>query len=251
MKCKAGFGKTDLLVVLGCIVFLMANLGPVGSAGRRRAKEAVCLSNLLKWAVVWKSYTDDHGGYFPRRGRDWPDSMIAWPDTTRFYYKNPRLLFCPEATKTIDQGGVNPFMAWYHYIGEYERYYEGSYCVNLWVSNETGDHKGVVDGFWRTAGIKGAANVPLLLDGQWTDADPLHSDEPPEHEDDFWEPNINEMQRPCVNRHVGAVNAVFLDFAVRKIGLKQLWELPWHKNWNPDDYPPPLWPEWMQNFKNY
>jgi prepilin-type processing-associated H-X9-DG protein len=93
--------------------------------------------------------------------------------------------------------------------------------------------------------------VPLLTDGQWTDADPLHDDEPPVFEDDIWTPNTNEIRRPCVNRHRGMVNGLFLDFSVRKIGLKQLWELQWHKNWNPDNLPPPLWPLWMENFKDY
>jgi hypothetical protein len=71
---------------------MLAVLGAAGSAGRRRAKEAVCLSHLLKWGAVWNSYLNDHSGYFPRRGYDWPDSMITWPETTRLYYENPGLL---------------------------------------------------------------------------------------------------------------------------------------------------------------
>jgi hypothetical protein len=35
---------------------------------------------------------------------------------------------------------------------------------------------GVTDAFWRTPGTRVAANVPLLLDGQWVDAEPLPDD---------------------------------------------------------------------------
>ena len=252
MKTPGKLTKKDAAVLLCCVVFALASLGAVGSTGRRRAKEALCVSHLLKWGSVWNSYLNDHDGYFaPRSGNDFPDSMIEWPRTAEAYYRNRNMLLCPEATRMYWEGVPAPFMAWDRYIGEYEMYYEGSYCVNLWVSNETREHKGVPDGFWRTPLAVGASHVPLLTDGQWTDADPLHSDEPAEFEDDIWSPNWSEIRRPCVNRHRGMVNGLFLDFSVRKIGLKQLWELPWHKNWNPDNLPPPLWPEWMQNFKDY
>jgi hypothetical protein len=76
--------------------------------------------------------------------------------------------------------------------------------------------------------------VPPWYDGYWVQAT-----------------SNNEMQYVCLNRHNGAVNGVFMDFGARKIGLKELWELPWHRNWNPNNYPPPVWPGWMENFKDY
>jgi hypothetical protein len=56
------------------------------------------------------------------------------------------------------------------------------------------------------------------------------------------------MQYFCLNRHEGKTGVLFMDLSVRKIGLKDLWELHWHKNWNPNDDPPPDWPEWMNRF---
>jgi len=236
MKCKGRFTKKDVIVILGCAVFALANLGAIGSSGRRRAKEFVCLSNLLRWGAVFRAFINDNGGYFADRSE-----MIDWPETLRSYYRNPKMLLCPEATKTYDEGGRNPFMAWwYEDTGD-----AASYCLHLWVSNEPSAY------FWSTAYVRGADKVPILADGQWKDADPLHIDEPPEHEDDFWTPGRDEIRRFCVNRHNGGVNGVCLDFSVRKIGLKELWELHWHRNWNPDNYPPPLWPPWMENFKDY
>lgn len=56
------------------------------------------------------------------------------------------------------------------------------------------------------------------------------------------------MQYFCINHHDGKVNGLFMDLSVRRIGLKELWDLDWHKNWNPDNDPPPAWPDWIQNF---
>jgi len=66
------------------------------------------------------------------------------------------------------------------------------------------------------------------------------------------------MKRLCLNRHNGYVNGVFLDFSVRRIGLKELWTFKWHRNFDTsgiwtkavgagaDD-----WPEWMRKFRDY
>ncbi len=258
MKSRANFTKEDLFVVLGCFVFLLANLGAIGSSGRRRAKEAVCLCNLKQWGVIWKSYTDDHGGFFPDRGSSgsvgWPDSgeppsgMNGWQYVSEPYYKNHKILLCPEAVKPWDYGGKPPFCSWTDQSGEYT----GSYCVNLWVSNETSGN------YWRTPYTKRASYAPLLLDGNWKDCQAYHFDAPPNYGDYWWEPNQNEMKRVCVNRHNAAVNGVFLDLSVRKIGLKELWEIWWQKDWNPNNVPPPdfctptpTYNGWMCNMKDF
>jgi prepilin-type processing-associated H-X9-DG protein len=40
------------------------------------------------------------------------------------------------------------------------------------------------------------------------------------------------MNRFFLNRHDGAINAIFLDFNVEKIPLKEMFELNWHKGYN-------------------
>jgi prepilin-type processing-associated H-X9-DG protein len=66
------------------------------------------------------------------------------------------------------------------------------------------------------------------------------------------------MERNCVNRHDGFVNVLFCDWSVRKVGLKELWTLKWHKScdvhgkWTrvggvqAED-----WPKWMRTMKDY
>jgi len=61
-----------------------------------------------------------------------------------------------------------------------------------------------------------------------------------------------------INRHEGHVNGLFLDWSVRKIGLKELWTLKWHADFNTagrwtkaGGVNPEAWPQWMRKFKDY
>jgi hypothetical protein len=54
------------------------------------------------------------------------------------------------------------------------------------------------------------------------------------------------------------MNGVFLDFSVRKLGLKELWILKWHRNYNTTNLWTKAggvrtsdWPQWMRSFKDY
>jgi hypothetical protein len=240
MNSKVTFANKDVLAVLGCLLFLLANLGAVGVTGRRRAKEAVCVSNLKRWGILWKCWADDNGGFFMDRDGAvwWLKTMIEYSAASR----NPKLWLCPEASRTgpkppclRPEGAVNPFMAWDDAIDldedpttgipevpGRELYVKGSYSINLYIAKQYRDE------YWCTPYIRGAGEVPMMLDGQWKDMEPFPTDSPLPTEWDIWTPGpTNEMRRACVNRHSG-VNAVF---------------------W-PEDFPLPLWPEWMQNFKD-
>jgi hypothetical protein len=106
---------------------------------------------------------------------------------------------------------------------------------------------------WRTANVAGADNIPLFTDSQWIDGWPEHTDEPPAYDGMPWwgETGLEEdMVRYCINRHNGFVNSAFLDFSARKVGLKELWKIKWHRTFDVN-HPPPAWPEWMQDFQDY
>ncbi|KPL23365.1 MAG: hypothetical protein AMJ75_06270 [Phycisphaerae bacterium SM1_79] len=66
------------------------------------------------------------------------------------------------------------------------------------------------------------------------------------------------MKRVCINRHNGYINGLFMDWTVRKIGLKELWTLNWHRGYDTSGpwtkaglVQPSDWPEWMRRFKDY
>ncbi len=65
------------------------------------------------------------------------------------------------------------------------------------------------------------------------------------------------MQKVCIDRHNAAINMLFMDFSVRKVGLKELWTLPWHREWSQylQQYGlPTVWNDpdhWMYNMKDF
>ncbi|MHC4620894.1 MAG: H-X9-DG-CTERM domain-containing protein [Planctomycetota bacterium] len=238
MKHRIDFSKKDVMICFCCGLFLVANLGAVGSTGRRRAKEAVCVSNLKRWGTVFQKYAENHDGYFMRRtgAKDWIQTLYP------YYSQRAKLLLCPEATTTYAEGGVNPHMAWPASLDVGQL--KGSYGINLWISNQSATGR-----YWRTPYRANAAHGLVFVDAQYKDMQPYPQDIPPIYETDLWTPGpYNEMRRACVGRHNGAVNAVFLDGSVRKLGLKYLWRQQWYRGWDMD-YPLPVWPEWMSNFK--
>ncbi|MHC4541713.1 MAG: hypothetical protein ACYS74_18355, partial [Planctomycetota bacterium] len=87
-----------------------------------------------------------------------------------------------------------------------------------------------------------------------------HTDQPPEYDGNVVVAyNQNEMKRFCLNRHQnGTINGVFVDWSVRAIGLKELWKLKWHREFDTNGpwtiagrVQPSDWPEWMRKFKDY
>jgi prepilin-type processing-associated H-X9-DG protein len=61
------------------------------------------------------------------------------------------------------------------------------------------------------------------------------------------------MKRFCLNRHNEAINVAMLDWSVRHVRLKRLWQMKWNREYDelgpwtraggvmPED-----WPEWMR-----
>jgi len=243
MKSKAALTKKDVVIVLACVFFLLVNLGAIGAGGRRRAKEALCLSNLKQWGTIVYLYTQDNSWILP------PSSQ-SWLGVTEPYIQDDKVWMCPAATKTMSEGAKQPFAAMMR------GGYRGSYGTHDFVTSKVYAHDpGRNAKIWMTSQVREASRVPVIADCKHMFlATPFHSDEPPAYpEDVICGEGVakGEMKRYSVNRHNGAINGAFLDFSARKIGLKELWEVDWHRNWNPDNDPPPVWPAWMQNFKDF
>ena len=129
----------------------------------------------------------------------------------------------------------------------------GSYGNNSYICDPPEDVT-VIQGHptsnnWRTATVSGASKIPLILDEAWIDGWPHFTDPPPEYEGERWT-DTQHMIRYVINRHDGAINAAFLDNRVRRVSLKGLWKLKWHRTFDVS-FPPPVWPEWMENFRDF
>ena len=239
---RRAFTLIELLVVIAIMVLLLAILMPSLQRARKQAKATICLHNLSQWGAIWLMYTDDWNGYFhPGWGGNdpgLPNLTGHWPTAIRLYYTDPKIQLCPEAPGP-GKGAWGPSA-----FGEYV-----SYGLNGWVCNPMPDVKSIFGPTrwnWRTPHVKGANRAPLFLDAKFKHNWPDHREEPPEYEG-VW---AGHMGNFCINRHNGAINGVFLDFTVRKIGLKELWKLKWHREFDTNAGPTEgEWPDWMKNSK--
>ena len=245
---KKAITKTDLVVVLLCCVVIFALSGAAGRAGRMRAQKMLCLSNLRQWRGIIHRYLEDNHGELPKA----VGGSENWLGVTTPYVKDENIRLCPSAVKTFAEGAREPFVA-----NDTQRVgYKGSYGFHDWFTNKI--HEGHDEWnalLWRHMEQKDADRIPILVGAQRLYLiSPLYSDEPPAYESDVvFGGGIakGEFKNYVVNRHNGSVNGLFMDFSARSIGLKELWDLEWHRNWNPNNDPLPEWPEWMSDFKDY
>jgi len=258
--------KPDPVVLAFCALVLISCLGAVGKQGRKRAKEMVCLANLQQWGSMFQSYTNDHDGKF-NPGWDVGETEL-WMNALRPYYKDQwHLLLCPTATQLAGPStGWGTFTAWSRNVdlpsgGEYR--YVSSYGINSWTNCMT-QSRGTRPERWfwgTTQDVQQSERVPVFADATWHDAWPQPTDVPPgfSPEEGGYVGGIgHEMDHFCIDRHNDGVNFLFMDFSARKVGLKELWALKWHRS---SDMTGPWtkaggvtaadWPDWMRNFKDY
>jgi len=180
-------------------------------------------------------YTDDNDGKFP---------VGAWAPPE--YYKDEKIWLCPAAVKPFENGGRNPFCSFNWGLGP------RSYHPNAWTNSEACYGTQRDELMWKSPYVKTANRIPMFLDGSRGNV-VWHKDDPPAFDGELYTlgTNVSEMKGLCLNRHNEVTNGAFCDFSVRRIGLKELWELPWHRQWNKNNDPPPQWPRWMQHMKDY
>jgi prepilin-type N-terminal cleavage/methylation domain-containing protein len=262
-----GFTLIELLVVIAIIALLMAIIMPALNRVREQAKTVICQSNLHQWGSIFLMYTNDNDGYF-LEGYHQGGHTAQWHKAMKNYYQERKIAFCPKAMRNRVEklGGKAGSSTWAHLAGgtfyawgqdNGEAYSGGSYGVNSWCTNPPEQYTSddTAGKFWRTMNYaEKTSNIPLFLDAMWLDGWPEHYDNPPDFVDDL----DSSMTRYCINRHDETVNGVFLNLSIRKIGLKELWKLKWHRTfittgpWTiAGNVRPSDWPEWMRDFKEY
>jgi prepilin-type N-terminal cleavage/methylation domain-containing protein len=218
MNESKGFTLIELLVVISIIALLMAMLMPTLSKAKEQAMAASCKANLRQWTVVWAMAIDDNNGFFPGRRVD-----------ASYYGNSDKLKNCP-ALKP-DQGGR----------GGRGGYGRNGYCGRTGLQNANATT------CWLTPDMKDAYEVPLITDGGGSN--PLRYTRPPAYEGEPYCDGLGqtEMWNRCINRHLGGLQGAFCDNSIRWISVKELWDLPWSKNWFKwDSAGGPPWPKWIQ-----
>jgi prepilin-type N-terminal cleavage/methylation domain-containing protein len=251
MSKVKGFTLIELLVVIAIIALLMSILMPALSKVKAQAKDVLCKNNLHSWGLIWKVFTDENKGFFPDRDatRYYPATLAKYNDSIY----NPDIFLCPMATKTYEEGARNPYMAFHFSSGpiffEDDRVaytsLKGSFSMNTWVAKSGAREYP----YWRTPNIIGAQYVPLMSDGRSTELQPYPTDEPPPAETiDDYTGQRDEIRRVVLKRHARyCINVLFLDFSVRRVTIKQIWQLRWSTGWVTDPQPLPVWPAWMDD----
>ena len=254
----AGFTLIELLVVISILVLLMALLLPSLRKARNQSRAVVCQANLRQWGTTLVLHLEDNEGDLPR---------VFWPLIGRglpLHNNDPNgpepanpvdtegILCCPMATKT---GWEVPrtFRAWeITHVGTAVR---GSYGLNMYFGPpHTG--KGSPPTIFS---LRDRASIPALLDATDYLIGPFSTrTDGPRTDPPRSEAFGGGWAECCINRHNGHVNGLFLDWSVRKIGLKELWTLKWDSEFDTagpwtraGGVQPEDWPGWMRTFKDY
>jgi prepilin-type N-terminal cleavage/methylation domain-containing protein/prepilin-type processing-associated H-X9-DG protein len=273
-----GFTLIELLVVIAIIVLLSAILLPVAQQVRNQARAVVCQTNLRQWGTTFTVYLNENSGRFFHSGPGdilWllrgPYVLEGDPSTPSVQQDitTKDIACCPMATKP---GGIGSFEGnahWgnnsYHYegrggstFGAWEIItplpkFRGSYGCNNSLFHGVVDRSGSSHSSAKQIrlniySLKNAARFPFFLDSTkfLGDFSSMHG------------PGGEDSSSFCINRHNGYINGLFLDWSVRKIGLKELWTLKWNEDF---DMTGPWtkaggvqagdWPSWMRGFKDY
>ena len=272
MRMRKAFTLIELLVVIAIIALLMSILMPALSRVKKQARTVACLGQIKQWGLYFSMYAEDYDGRF-MEGHTAQPKANRWVSAMGRYHKwEEKFLCCPNATKECaDEFGNSMFRedsflgstaAWGYMNpkGNWAKQMKGSYgmngyCIDVQSGRES--HGRPASVFWRGPTVAGASYVPLFLGALRYNGWPLDVDRPPLNDGDQWD-NDNQMGRYCMNRHSGFNNCLFLDYSARKVGLKELWTLKWHKDYKESGIwtkaggvAPSDWPEWLRPFKDY
>jgi len=276
---SCGFTLIELLVVISVVALLMALLFPALSRARRQARAVACRSNLKQWGLHMAAYASENDGRLPqwrsrgdtsppdpRQNGSWLFWGYAYAADPLAHTTTQKMRLCPMAsTPATDMMGAadyigGTFLAWGRFRYRSDRPLESycSYGLNVWNGWPiVGEVVGQRESTLRTADVRGAAHIPFMLDSALEFTGGVADENPPQ-QDAVPVAVRDSAQVSCMNRHNGGVNALFLDWSVRKVGLKELWTLKWHRQYytsgpwtKAGGVTPGDWPEWMRRFKDY
>ncbi len=269
--------------MVSIIALLLALLLPTLQQARKQAKAVGCQANLRQWGTLYARVLAENHTSWPDRpprpgdelswfwtwGGGWWGWEVAWggwrdwgltPQGREQYEQVKGIICCPMATRAVGQvdevwGAGGTFLAWGWQLRDpYPQHPYGSYGPNRWT-------------FWRWFGPdefafypvneRHGAQIPLYLDSCYPGTE-MWETLPPPSCDAVPTRSAGSGNASCINRHNGAVNGLFLDLSVRRVGLKELWTLKWHKRFNvggpwtkAGGVQPEDWPMWMRRFQDY
>jgi len=268
----SGFTLIELLVVIAIIALLMSILMPALRKVKEQGKMVKCLGNQRQWNLQAAMFTESNNGHFWGSDGDTPGYWFPryMDDNVKDWKLNGTWL-CPSAQKPVQNaaGQVTPnlniYNAWGIFTGDRlgpngicGSYGINGYCLTPQGASPAATYEGgvPVQNGWKTAGETGCSNAPWWVEALRFDLWPLETSPPATNEFEAW--SGNNMGRCCINRHQGFLTMAFMEWSARKVGVKELYTLKWHKKFNSrgpwtraGGVQDADWPDWIQPFNDY
>jgi prepilin-type N-terminal cleavage/methylation domain-containing protein/prepilin-type processing-associated H-X9-DG protein len=273
-----GFTLIELLVVISIIALLLSILLPCVQRVHQQAMSVACQGRLRQWGMLFQTeataksngvITKELYYVFYETGAGDPNHG----DRNALMNRNmipPHLYLCPAASRRgkiqpwafeLPFGDGTTFSAgwWTRPDG---RVFSQSYDINPAIMYDIPSFEGLPGKSWGELLASGSkafplSSIPMVFDEGAGIGPGFHQLPPPPYEEAPYSAS-SRWSGLCINRHGGGVNNLFLDWSVRKVGLKELWTLKWHRYFNTrgpwtkaGGVKPEDWPAWMRRFKDY
>ena len=253
---QKGFTLIELLVVIAIIALLLSVLLPSLRVAKEQARKVVCLANLSQLGKALETYETEYDyKRFAMRENGSDTDGYWWGKLAPYFQdgyevdlregKSIDVLMCPsapasrydESIQTIAGSGTGYWgtstrpWGWTRSNGSTI----GSYTINGWIAYDSLYDLviGRTEYMYRNW-LDVAPNVPIFGCGRWTAAWPLAADSPPNNLHAEENATNNSMGRFCTSRHRKSINLIYKDLHVAPIqDLEQLWQLRWHKDYEP------------------